>query len=386
MDINDIKEVYGNLKKKGSNVTSIYQSIWKERCKMYKNESTIGIINQAPNRIVVIGDLHGDWNATVNTLLNAKLIKSSGNKYGYSWFGNDTIVVQLGDQIDRCRLDRGRCDGPNATINDEASDIKILEFFTHLHSQASKVGGAVYSIIGNHELMNSQGDFRYVSRENLLEFSNMKINPNNESEIKKKVEDGIKNRREQFKPGNKYANFLACTRRAALVIGSNLFIHAGIVPEIAQKYNVNDINRIIALFLFDKLKNPNKFNDLLINSRTSPLWTRLLGNLNKRNDKKIIEDICNSIFESGVLTNLLGNESTLKIERIFIGHTPQMFKGINTICGNPTGNRKKIYYVDVGVSQAFDSFDSNLQRTSKRSSTRNYPFIEIINDNCVNIK
>jgi hypothetical protein len=37
-----------------------------------------------------------------------------------------------------------------ATKNDEAHDLKILNFFTNLHQEAQVVGGAVYSIIGNH--------------------------------------------------------------------------------------------------------------------------------------------------------------------------------------------------------------------------------------------
>tara|TARA_B110000879_G_C11136938_1_gene498550 strand:- start:574 stop:1647 length:1074 start_codon:yes stop_codon:yes gene_type:complete len=353
MNKEDIEKIY-----------NLYSNVWKERCSKFPNESSIGIIKEAPARIVVLGDLHGDWNATIKSLVKAKLIDA--NNYN-KWIGGDTVLVQLGDQIDRCRLDRGFCHLEGATINDEASDMKILRYFTFLHNEAIKIGGAVYSILGNHEVMNVDGDFRYVSRKNLLEFSKDGT-----------WEDGVKKRREKFKPGNEIANFLACTRKTALVIGKNLFIHAGIVPEIANKYNVNDINRIIALYLFDKLNDKNKYSDLLTNSKTSPYWTRLLGNLNKRDDTEKVKEICDSIFDSGVLTNLLGTDSNHKIERIFLGHTPQIMEGINTMCDD------RIYYVDVGVSQAFDSYDKILQNKNERSKSRNYPFIEIINDTTVN--
>ena len=36
----------------------------------------------------------------------------------------------------------------------------------------------------------------------------------------------------------KYAKFLACTRQTALIIGSNLFVHAAIVPDLAKEYKV----------------------------------------------------------------------------------------------------------------------------------------------------
>ena len=365
-------------------VYNLFKTTWKERCSKFKSDPNISVIKDVPKKIVVIGDLHGDWTATINSLKTANLIKDvsgeNGHKYKYKykykpeyeWIGEDTIVVQLGDQIDRCRLDKGPCYLPNATKNDEASDIKILEFFTELHEQASKHGGAVYSILGNHEYMNAVGDFRYVSRKNLMEFSK-----------DGSVKDGFKRRKYLFQPGNKYANFLACTRKVALVIGKNLFIHAGIVPEIANKYQVKDINSIVALFLFDKLNNSDKYNDLLINPATSPYWTRLLGNLNRVTDKKAINDVCQTIFESGMLSNLLGTKEPHPIERIFIGHTPQMLKGINKIC-----DKGELYYMDVGVSQAFDAFDHvrSKYNFNGRSKSRNFPVAEILYDKKVVFK
>ena len=53
-------------------------------------------------------------------------------------------------------------------------DLRILNYFTKLHEEAQKVGGAVYSIIGNHELMNVNGDMRYVSHEGIKGFDNYK--------------------------------------------------------------------------------------------------------------------------------------------------------------------------------------------------------------------
>lgn len=349
MDKEDIEIIY-----------NLYSEVWKEKCSKYPNESSIGIIKEAPARIVVLGDLHGDWNATIKSLTKANLIDPNDHK---KWIGEDSILVQLGDQVDRCRLDKGPCHLPGSTKNDEASDLKILKYFTSLHNQAIKDGGAVYSILGNHEVMNVDGDLRYKSRANLMEFSKDGT-----------VEDGIRRTKEAFKPGNEIANFLACTRRTALVIGKNLFIHAGIVPEIAAKYSVNDINRIVALYLFDKLKDKHKYSELLINAKTSPYWTRLLGNLNRNLNEEKVKEICHSIFDSGVLTNLLGTTSNHKIERIFLGHTPQIMKGINTMCDD------RIYYVDVGVSQAFDAYDTKYLYQNKRSNSRNFPFAEIIND------
>jgi hypothetical protein len=95
----------------------------------------------AAGRIVAIGDLHGDLNATRQALRLAGAIDASDQ-----WIGGDLVVVQTGDQLDR---------GDN--------EQEILDLFERLASQAAKTGGAVYSLNGNHELMNAVFDFRYVT-------------------------------------------------------------------------------------------------------------------------------------------------------------------------------------------------------------------------------
>jgi hypothetical protein len=345
--INRLESIY-NLKKQ-------YKKVWNEKCSEYSINPPSHIIKQVPKRIIVIGDLHGDYQKTIEILRISKLIDRNNN-----WISGDTVVVQLGDQIDRCRLDRGVCTNEGATLNDEASDMKILYLMTELHNQAEKLGGAVYSIMGNHELMNVQGDFRYVSRENILEFSK-----------DGSISSGIKEREKQFRPGNKIANFLACTRLLSLVIGQYLFVHAGIVPEIAKKYNINDMNHILALYLFNNL-DTTEFKDLLVSDK-SPMWNRIIGNLNVQTKMESVNAYCDSLFDDDIQSNLFG--SGHKIKRVFVGHTPQIYKGINSTCNN------RVWYVDVGVSKAFDSFDNDLQYKGIVSENRKSQVIEILNSN-----
>jgi len=337
------------------NLKKQYKKVWKEKCSEYSKNPPNHIIKQIPKRIIIIGDLHGDYEKTIEMLKLAKLIDNK-NK----WIGGDTFVVQLGDQIDRCRLDRGACTNEGATLNDEASDMKILYLMTELHTQAEKLGGAVYSIMGNHELMNVQGDFRYVSRDNILEFSK-----------DGSIESGMKEREKQFKPGNKIANFLACTRLLSLVIGPYLFVHAGIVPEIAKKYNVHDMNHILSLYLLDRI-NGSEYQDLLVSDK-SPMWNRTIGTLNVQTKMDSVNNMCDSLFDDEIQSNLFGSEH--KIKRVFVGHTPQIFKGINSTCNN------RVWYVDVGVSKAFDGFDNNLQYNGIVSENRKSQVIEILNSN-----
>jgi hypothetical protein len=91
-------------------------------------------------RVVVIGDLEGDYDKFVDMLRSAQLIDGR-----YSWIGGPTHLVQLGDVPDR---------GPNSRA--------IMDLLRRLEAQARRRGGRVHALIGNHEAMNVTGDLRYV--------------------------------------------------------------------------------------------------------------------------------------------------------------------------------------------------------------------------------
>lgn len=314
--------------------------IWNNKCGNYpKLPSTL----PAVDRIIVIGDIHGDLYQLVKSLKIAKVINNN-----LDWIGEDTIVVQVGDQVDSCRSNGYiHCNNVGSTMNDKAEDIKILKFMTALHKKAMIDGGAVYSLMGNHELLNVLGDMTYVSHENIKEFTNYKTKNNTV------FTDPLEARKYAFTPGNDLANFLGCTRQIALIIGSNLFVHAGIVPEIAKKYNVKNLNTIMSLYLFDELNNPAQFHDIFMSSQLSPLWNRVFGTLNDSYDS------CKYYMEP--------LENVYKVGKIYVGHTPQLKDGIQSTCN------KKIWKVDNGVSRAFDTFkDKGRPKTTQ--------ILEILND------
>ena len=296
-------------------------------------------------RIIVIGDIHGDMNMLLECLKIGKLIDNNASKGNhYKWIGGDSVVVQVGDQIDSCRFNGiDSCNDPDTyDLNnpDNADDIKILYFMTKLHNKAMKHGGAVYSLIGNHEFMNVIGDFSYVSHNNIRHFDNYNHNGNI-------IEDGYDGRKTAFAPGNKIANFLACTRKMALIIGSNLFVHAGMIPQMIAKYKIDDMNKILTLFLLDEIKQPELFKDLFLSGKTSPLWTRIFGT-------RI--DNCIELLQP--------LKEIYNVNRIYVGHTPQIDKGISSQCNN------NVWQTDVGMSKAFSSFNNH----------RKAQVLEILND------
>ena len=343
-----------------------FQTVWKDKCSKYNIESQPHVLPPV-KRIIVIGDIHGDWEMTLQALRVAKLIDKNDN-----WVGGETVVVQVGDQVDRCRYSGIPCNQKGATNPDEGNDWKILQYFTELHNQALKVGGAVYSLIGNHELANVRGDFRYVSYEGLREFDNYK-KPDGTG-----FKDGKDARLWAFNFGNPISEFLACTRQVALIIGSNLFVHGGVLPKIAKKYSVKNLNQLMTLYLLDKLDN-SEFKDT-INSNDSPLWTRIYGNmgLHQYGKSTLHLDLTSTKDKCDNLLNPL--KEIYKVDKIYVGHTPLLDNGMGSVCDG------RVWLTDYGMSKAFDKFDKNISTMESesednyRSTYRKAHVLEILDD------
>lgn len=97
-------------------------------------------IFDAPEKIFVVSDIEGNFMDFIEILRNNKIIDSNLN-----WsFGKGHLVL-LGDFVDR---------GKYVT--------QVLWLIYKLEMEASASGGMVHYILGNHEVMNIQGDTRYV--------------------------------------------------------------------------------------------------------------------------------------------------------------------------------------------------------------------------------
>jgi hypothetical protein len=330
------------------------------------------------DRIIAIGDVHGDLNLTIRNLIIAKVIEVCNKgrntlevRYEdntveyYRWIGRDTVVVQVGDQVDRCRPigDGTRCvKDKEATIDDEHSDIKILDLFTELNKLARKKKGMVISLLGNHELMNYQGNMNYVSYKGINNDDFQGKNAKYKKDDGTYFSNGIDGRRFAF--SEKINKKLACTRQSAVIVGSFIFVHGGIVPELAKKYKISEINTLIRKWLLKKIDDDNPDIDTLINTpHESPFWTRFFGHLPPGlpfTDSRC-EDALTQIFK-------IWSEERDGLKGLVIGHTPQIDKGINKTCG------KSVWRVDIGASKAFDVFDKI------KNSGRKPSVLEILDD------
>lgn len=252
-----------------------------------------------PDRLVIIGDIHGDIKRFKNILIDANIINNN-----IEWIAEppNTIVIQMGDQIDSL----------NRTEDNDwevIEDIEMLKFTDLLDKIAKIKGGTVISLIGNHEFMNILGNYSYVSDKSIA---------NNE-----------KRRRELFKPNGQLSIILS-KRPIIVKIGGLLFCHAGL--------------KISHLFLLNKYKKKVSYlNELwssyaLTNKLGNPEDTEIFG-------KIILEDdgiLWTRNLDTGDELNIMLN--SLSCSYMFVGHN--VVDGIKFINNN-------LWYTDTGISRAF---------------------------------
>jgi hypothetical protein len=244
-------------------------------------------------KIVVIGDIHADYEILLAVLKKAGLINDK-----LEWTGGKTHLVMIGDLVDgKARIDNWNGD----------SDIKVINFLGKLIKLAKRKGGDVIILLGNHEFMNIRGNFNYSGS------------------------NGIKQMGGELKRLKYFNNqFLLFAKKCFLAvnIGGWIFCHAGIVPEISKKYSIPKLNAMLHKFLSNQmnLHEDSVFFDI-ISGENGILTTREFGT-NNINCKRLIS----------TLENLNANH-------MVIGHTVQ--EKVNDICN------KKLWRVDVGLSRAF---------------------------------
>ncbi len=340
---------------------------YQEKCQQFGFKYIPAILPPV-KRLIVLGDIHGDYKLFIDMLRIAGVADVDKTSGQMIWTGDTTYVVQVGDQIDRCRpMGMMQCTNQKMTVNDEASDIKIMELANKLHLLAQEYGGAFISLLGNHELMNATGALGYVSYEGLKEFDNY-VDP----ETGKTFKSGMEARIHAFKPGNQYGKMMGCTRLPAVIIGKHLMVHAGIVNGLIEQLGLSSyedlesINISIRKWLLGMIKKKN-IRNIIDSSRTSMFWTRILGNIPP-----------NTSLDNPACIGHIGKVLELfKIGSIIVGHTPQSFTysdDINQTCDG------KVWRVDNGSSSAFHRFDRDLMTTGKVKHSRRPQVLEIIDD------
>lgn len=255
--------------------------------------------DSAASRLVAIGDLHGDLAATRRALQLAGAMDDKGQ-----WIGGDLQLVQTGDQLDRGDGER-----------------EILDLLETLARQAERAGGKVHVLNGNHEIMNVQGDLRYVTPAGFSRFEGL-AGLDLSQPVLAEVPPFARARAAAFLPGGLYARRLA-TRPVILQLGENVFAHGGVLPEHVA-YGIERLNRETQAWLAGQGDFP-----ALLNEQNSPVWTRVYSQPDQPAD-------CEQ------LARVLGQ---LKARRLIVGHSVQT--EINAACEG------QVWRIDTGMATAY---------------------------------
>lgn len=306
-------------------------------------------IYTSPNRLIAIGDLHGDLYKSKQAFRLAGLIDLNDH-----WCGGNTTVVQVGDV-----LDRG---------NDE---IKILYFLEKLKREAQKSGGELITMNGNHEIMNVDGDFRYVTKMGLNEFrvwanwycvGNVMKSlcngvledgikdlfdgvPLNFPGVRPEIVDGVRARVAALRPNGPIAKRFLTTNVTVLVIGDSVFVHGGLLPQHVG-YGLERINEEVRDWI-GGLK--ERISSELVRGRNSLVWLRRFSDELAKN--------CDCSTLEHVLATIPG------AKRMIMGHTIQE-KGINGVCDN------KAIRIDVGMSKGCTNGLPEVLEINEKSEVR----------------
>ena len=291
-------------------------------------------------RIVVVGDLHGDHDAWLAIARAARIIEGHGR-----WSGGRTILVQVGDVVDR---------GPDS--------LKIIRHLMRLQREAPRQGGRAVVLVGNHEAMMMTGDLRYVHPGEYAAFADLNSErlrtltyEANQAAIETAyrvrmagaspaaIRDhwikthplGMLEHQRAWRPDGELGQW-ALSNPALARIGDTLFVHGGISAAYAA-LPLDEINRRVAA----ALKAQDEAPTAIINDPMGPLWYRGLIHSEATAVPRNTQEIDLVIRAYGV-------------KRIVVGHTPSL-KGIIADQGG------KLWRIDSGNSRFYGGTPSWLE-------------------------
>jgi len=312
-------------------------------------------------KVIAIGDIHGDEDVLRRLLFaTGATDKVLGEDVRWMRERNErTILVQTGDVVDRGR--------------DSIGSFKFIRDIRNQALMSSSSGDGeddvdkrqVRLLVGNHELMAIQADYRFIAKEELVALGEAqmdkygeqeKIHPDSTIGTKALQKVGLLKWKKLFAPNEAFGKEIREFGSVVTVAGEgnckSAFAHAGVLPEHlremkirSEDYDNNDANKkSLDKIINEHYRNSSKGVQMSgnnwqersqlpgwINGGDGVFWTR------EPPDASEINGGCDKIKE---IVEMLG------VKRMVIGHTVQ-WQGMNSICGG------KLVLIDSGMSYAY---------------------------------
>lgn len=313
---------------------------------------------QGGQRVVTVGDLHGDHEAWIAIARDAGLIDTTGR-----WAGGTTIFVQTGDITDR---------GPDS--------LKIIRHLQKLQKEAQAAGGRVIVMIGNHEAMNVTGDLRYVDPGEFAAFRNgrsealrralwesnskqfvatykAKYPAMTDEEIRadwlEATPLGMIEHQRAWSPSGELGRW-AASLPAVVKLGDTLFVHGGLSAAYTVMGGIDEINRRVRAAVAAGDKSPNS----ILFDPLGPLWYRGLITRGPAFEQEIAA-AATAAGKPNTARPPIDQELDLVLtafgaKRLVVAHTPSL-KGIDIRLGG------RLVRIDTGNSRYYKGQPSWLE-------------------------
>jgi len=255
--------------------------------KLKKEINSSPDIYDMPKKLVAMSDIEGNFNAFSSLLKNNNIIDDN-----YNWIFGDGHLVIVGDLIDR-----------------DSNVLPILWLAYKLEDQAKAANGKVHIIIGNHEIMNFQGKYKY-NAEKYKAIAKLIFEKNHKG-IDSKETNQSDYTKFLYSNKSELGRWLQ-SKNGIEKIGSYIFVHAGLSPEILD-YNMSipEINKISRnnwdKNLYHHPQENEKANFLI--GRKGIFWYRGFFKKYKTYYDKITEQELDKIL------------AYYKVQKMVIGHT-----------------------------------------------------------------
>jgi 3',5'-cyclic AMP phosphodiesterase CpdA len=314
--------------------------------------------SQTGQRIVAVGDLHGDYEAWTAIARDAGLVDAKGR-----WAGGTTILIQTGDITDR---------GPDS--------LKIIRHLQKLRTEAAKAGGQVIVLIGNHEAMNVTGDLRYVDPGEFAAFRNSRSEAlrralwdsnskqflaayktrypaMTDEEIRADWQNatplGMIEHQRAWAPGGELGRW-AASLPAVVKLGDSLFVHGGLSAAYTAMGGIDEINRRVRAAVATGDKSPNS----ILFDPLGPLWYRGLITRGPAFEQEVAAAAA-AAGKPNAARPPIDQELDLVLtafgaRRLVVAHTPSL-KGIDISHGG------KLVRIDTGNSRHYKGQPSWLE-------------------------
>jgi hypothetical protein len=310
-------------------------------------------------KVIAIGDVHGDGDVLRRLLFaTGTTDKVLGEDVKWVKERNErTVLVQTGDVVDRGK-----------------DSIGSFTFIRDIRAQVLVPGDEddvdrrqIRLLVGNHELMAIQADYRFVAKEELVALGEAqmekygeqeKIHPDSTIGKKALQKVGLLRWKKLFAPDEAFGKEIREFGSVVTVAGEgnckSAFSHAGVLPEHLKEMKIRSedydntddsgLKKSLDKVINEHYRNSSKGVQMSrnswqersrlpswINGGDGVFWTREPPDASETNGG------CDKIKE---IVDLLG------VKRMVIGHTVQ-WQGMNSICGG------KLVLIDSGMSYAY---------------------------------